>query len=203
MKIYEKYLLPRLTHRICSLSPATKQRQKIVPFASGRVLEIGIGSGLNLPFYDRDKVKHIWGLDPSQEMLAQANGSISHLPFSVEIISASAEAIPLDQNTVDSIVVTYTLCSIPDIMAALQDMRRVLKPGGKLYFSEHGTAPDEKIRRWQNRLNPVWSKLSGGCQLNRNIPVILRESEFTFEQLDAMYIPGWKFASYNYWGVAK
>ncbi|MCA9734877.1 MAG: class I SAM-dependent methyltransferase [Deferribacteres bacterium] len=203
MKLYDKHILPYLTHKICSLSPATKQRQKIVPFAEGKILEIGIGSGLNLPHYDRDKVAHIWGLDPSIEMWARSEITNGELPFPFEFLSASAEQIPLGTNSVDSIVITYTLCSIPNVHAALLEMRRVLKPGGKLFFSEHGTAPETHIRTLQNVLNPIWNIFSGGCQLNRNIPELLKESGFSFEKLDSMYIPGWKFASYNYWGVAK
>ncbi|KAA3655841.1 MAG: class I SAM-dependent methyltransferase [Calditrichaeota bacterium] len=202
MRLYDKHILPYLTHKICSLSPATRQRQKIIPFAEGKILEIGIGSGLNLPHYNKKKVKYIWGLDPSTELWARSGITNGELPFPFQFLPTSAEQIPLENNSVDSIVVTYTLCSIPDIHTALNEMRRVLKPGGKLFFSEHGTAPDNHIRTLQNILNPVWTIFSGGCQLNRNIPELLKESGFEFEQLEAMYIPGWKFASYNFWGVA-
>ncbi len=203
MQFYDKHILPWLTHKICSLSPARQQREKVVPFAKGRILEIGVGSGLNLPFYNRDKVSHLYGLDPSPEMWAQSRIDQQKLGFPFELLQAVAEAIPLEQNSIDSIVMTYTLCSIPAVSAALAEMRRVLKPDGRLFFTEHGLAPDENIRRRQNRFNPLWNKFSGGCNLNRNIPGLLQENNFNFEKLESMYIPGWKFASFNYWGVAK
>lgn len=202
MGIYEKRILPWLIHKLCSLSPASHQRQKIVPFAEGRVLEIGIGSGLNLPFYRPSQVTHLWGVDPSPELWRHAKMEPDTLPFSIDWLQAGAEEIPLENNAADSIVMTYTLCSIPDAAAALAEMRRVLKPDGRLYFSEHGLAPDVSVRRLQNRLNPTWRKYGGGCNLNRDIPAILQANGFTFESLESMYIPGWKFASYNFWGVA-
>jgi ubiquinone/menaquinone biosynthesis C-methylase UbiE len=178
----------------------TQQREKVVPQARGRVLEIGIGSGLNLPFYDPSKVRRVWGLDPNEEMWNLA--STSGVPFDVEFLQASAENIPLDDGSADSIVVTYTLCSVPETIEALRDMRRVLKPGGELIFCEHGAAPEQRVRRWQDRLTPVWQKVAGGCRLNLQIPILLEQGGFTIQAMDTMYIQGPKFASYNYWGTA-
>ena len=200
MGLYTKYVLPRVAHFLCSSKLITLQREKVVPQAKGQVLEIGIGSGLNLPFYDPSKVRRVWGLDPNEEMwnLASTRG----VPFDVEFLQASAEKIPLDDGSADSIVVTYTLCSVPETIEALRDMRRVLKPGGELIFCEHGAAPDQRVRRWQDRLTPIWQKAAGGCRLNLQIPILLEQGGFNIRVLDTMYIQGPKFASYNYWGTA-
>ena len=202
MGFYDKYLLPKLVHIACSQKTTMRQREKVVPLASGRVLEIGIGTGLNIPCYDPDQVTHLWGLDPSAEMwsVAQKNAQEHHLD--AEFIQASAEAIPLDDNSADMAVMTYTLCSIPDSQAAMAEIRRILKPGGRLIYIEHGRAPDESVLRWQNRLNPVWKVFSGGCNLNRPVPEILGQSGFRSADMQTMYLPGWKPAAFNYWGTA-
>ena len=197
---YAKYILPRLTHFICSSKLITQQREKVVPQARGRVLEIGIGSGLNLPFYDSTKVRHVWGLDPNEDMWNLAGAR--DVAFDVEYLQASAEKIPLDDGSADSVVVTYTLCSVPKTIEALRDIRRVLRPGGELIFCEHGAAPEKNVRRWQERLNPIWQIWAGGCRLNLQIPVLLEQGGFNIRTLDTMYIEGPKFASYNYWGTA-
>jgi len=203
MGFYDTYLLPKLVHGVCGLKPAMKQREKIVPLAEGRVLEIGIGSGLNIPFYKPDKVSHLWGIDPSPEMwaIAQKNAREHHLV--AEFIECGAESIPLDSHSADTVVMTYTMCTIPDVASALHEIRRVLKPGGKLLFCEHGKAPDASVRRWQNRINPVWKKLGGGCNLNRPIAILLEASGFRSDDMQTMYIPGWKPACFNYWGTAE
>ena len=203
MNVYEKYVLPRLVNLACGFKPMMKQREKIVPLAEGRVLEIGIGSGLNLPYYSAGKVSHLWGLDPSRESWALAQDRQRELGFEVEFIEASAEDIPLDNSCADTVLVTYTICTIPDTRFALEEARRVLKPGGKLLFCEHGLAPDKNVQRWQNRLNPVWNKFGGGCNLNRAIPELIEQAGFSIHSMDSMYIPGWKPASFNYWGVAR
>jgi ubiquinone/menaquinone biosynthesis C-methylase UbiE len=202
MGFYDKYLLPKLVHFTCSQEPTMRQRQKVVPLARGRVLELGIGTGLNIPFYDARHVTHLWGLDPSAEMwsIARKNARDHHLD--AEFIQSGAEPIPLDSNSADTVVMTYTMCTIPDIRLALGEIKRVLKPGGKLIFCEHGKAPDESVLRWQNRLNPIWTKLSGGCNLNRPIPRLLEQSGFKSNDIQTMYLPGWKPAAFNYWGTA-
>jgi SAM-dependent methyltransferase len=200
--LYEKYVLPRIIHFVCGLTPMMKQRQKTVPQATGRVLEIGIGSGLNLPFYNPDKVEHLWGLDPSAEMWALAKKAGRMVDFNMEFIKSGAENIPLDDHSADTVLITYALCTIPDVPAALGEVRRVLKPGGRVLFCEHGAAPDESVLRWQNRLNPLWKKLVGGCHLNRRIPLLLEQSGFILQGMDASYIMGFKLASFNYRGTA-
>jgi ubiquinone/menaquinone biosynthesis C-methylase UbiE len=203
MGFYDKYLLPKLVHFTCGQNPAMRQREKVVPLAAGRVLEIGIGSGLNIPFYDRQKVEHLWGLDPSAEMwsIAQKNAMDHHLD--AEFIQSGAESIPLDADSADTVLMTYTMCTIPDVDAALAEIRRVLKPSGRLIFCEHGKAPDQSVRRWQNRLNPIWTMLSGGCNLNRPIPALLEQAGFRSTDMQTMYLPGWKPATFNYWGTAR
>ena len=203
MGFYSRYILPRAVHFTCSLKPNMRQREKVVPLASGEVLEIGVGSGLNFSYYDPSRVSKLWGLEPSVEMRRLASDAVRSLPFEFEFIDLPGEEIPLDANSVDAVLVTYTLCTIPETQPALRGMARVLRPGGKLIFCEHGAAPDVTVRRWQDRLNPIWKRIAGGCQLNRAIPELIRSGGFEIESLDAMYLPGWRVATYNYWGTAS
>ncbi len=152
---YEERLLPHLINLACATKPTRKQREKIVPLARGDVLEIGIGSGLNLPYYEQDKVRKIWGLEPSEGMRKLAKRKLVGSALDLEFIDLPGEEIPLEDNSVDTVVVTYTLCTILDAGKALEGMRRVLKKDGCLLFTEHGRAPDEDVRRWQRRLNPA------------------------------------------------
>jgi len=202
MGLYDRYILPPLINLACSSKPNMKQREKVVPLAEGEVLEIGMGSGLNLPFYDTRKVRKLWGLEPSEGMRKLARKKLLGSELEVEMIDLPGEEIPLDANSVDTVVVTYTLCTIPDPQRALRGAQRVLRPGGKLLFCEHGVAPDEDVRRWQDRLNPIWRRFSGGCDINRDIPALLESSGFRIVVDERMYIPGVKIASYNYWGSA-
>lgn len=202
MNVYDRFVLPRVVHFTCSRNPNMRQRAKIVPAASGKVLEIGFGSGLNLPFYDSAAVQHLWALDPSQEMWALAQEKVHRASFPVEFLEASAEDVPLPDRTVDTVVITYTLCTLPDVPRALAQVARVLREEGHLLFCEHGLAPDEHVRNWQNRVNPLWKRIGGGCHLNRDIPAFLRDSGFQAVEMSSMYIPGWKPASFNYWGTA-
>ena len=202
MGLYDRYILPKVVHFTCGLKPNMRQRAKVVPHAHGRVLEIGIGSGLNLPYYDSAKVSKVWGLDPSPEMTQLARRAAVSLPFEVEFIGSPGDEIPLEDSSIDTVVVTYTLCTIPDTAPALRQIRRVLRPRGELVFCEHGAAPDASVRRWQNRLNPMWKRLGGGCNLNRPIPALIEAGGFRIKSLDTMYIPGWRPASFNYWGAA-
>ena len=185
---------------VCSHDTIKHQREKVVPRAEGRVLEIGIGSGLNLPFYDPEKVQFVWGLDPHKEMWNLFHPRNVH--FEVEFLQAPAESIPLEDATADTILATYTLCTIPDVQKALGEMRRVLKPGGKFIFCEHGAAPQAQVRRWQDRLNPLWKKVAGGCNLNRQIPSLIEQEGFKIKEMDTMFIQGLKLASFNYRGTA-
>jgi SAM-dependent methyltransferase len=198
---YDKHLLPHLLDLACGSKPVSKQREKVVPLASGDVLEVGIGTGLNVPFYNKTKVRTIVGVDPAQQMHRLALRRIRSAGLSVELVGLSAEKLPLADASFDSVVCTYTLCSIPAPLTALGELRRVLKPGGKLLFSEHGVAPDESVRRWQRRLQPIWGPLAGGCQLGLDVPAVLRSAGFTV-QVQSRYIPGPRFASFHYWGEA-
>lgn len=202
MSFYEDRILPHLTNLACSSKPTRKQREKIVPLAEGDVLEIGIGSGLNLPHYDSGKVRKIWGLEPSAGMRRKAQPMVDASGLDVEFIDLPGEKIPLESNSVDTVLVTYTLCSIDDALSALEGMRRVLKPRGTLLFCEHGVAPDDSVRRWQQRLNPLWSRFSGGCNMNRDIPGLITKGGFRITNDERMYIPGARVLSYNYWGSA-
>jgi ubiquinone/menaquinone biosynthesis C-methylase UbiE len=144
------------------------------------------------------------GLDPAEEMLSYAKRKSGSLPFTVEYLTLEGESIPLEKESVDTVLVTYTLCTIPDANAALEGMRRVLKPGGRLIFCEHGKAPDEAVRRWQDRLNPLWGRIGGGCNLNRDIPALIEAGGFAIDDLQTMYLPGApRFAGFNYWGTAR
>ena len=203
MGLYSKYVLPKVVHYACGQKPAMKQRRKIIPMAAGRVLEIGIGSGLNVPHYDPDQVSHLWGLDPSPEMWAIAKKNAEEHRLDAEFIEAGAESIPLEDNAADTVVITYTLCTIPDVDRALAEVKRVLKPHGSLLFCEHGEAPDDNVRKWQERVSPLWSLVGGGCHLNRPIPRLLEASGFNSTDMQTMYIPGWKPACFNYWGTAR
>lgn len=204
MKLYEDYLLPHVINLACSSKPVLRQRDKVVPHAEGRVLEVGFGSGLNLPFYNAKNVEFIWGLEPAEGMRRKAQKNISASTIDIKWLDLPSEEIPLDSNSVDTILLTYTLCTIPDWMTALEQMKRVLKPGGKLLFCEHGEAPDESIKRWQQRINPYWKKIAGGCNLNRPIPICLEQSGFSIKTMDTQYLPSTpKIAGFNYWGYAQ
>ena len=180
-----------------------KQREKVVPNAKGHVLEIGIGSGLNLSYYDKSQVKSLVGIDPSQETWEVNKAKDTDLGFDFKYIQTGAENLPLDNHSFDTIVITYTLCTIPDAIKAMSELRRVLKPNGQLLFCEHGKAPDASVLKWQNRINPYWQKIGGGCHLNKDIPKLISENGFKVADLKTMYIPGWKPLSFNFWGVAQ
>ncbi len=203
MGFYANHIVPKLIDLSCSTSPIMKQRAKIVPAAEGEVLEIGIGSGHNFDFYNRDKVKRLIGLEPSAAMRRLASERAQQRGIDVEFIDLSAETIPLDDKSVDTILVTYTLCSIPDVRAALSEMRRVLRPSGSLLFCEHGLAQLESIQKWQRRWEPLWKRIAGGCHLTRDIPKLIEGSGFRLEQLEEMALPNTPaIAGYNYWGRA-
>jgi len=206
VSFYQRHVLPYLIDVACGIKPVWRQRQKVVPLAQGRILEIGIGTGLNLEHYDKAKVEKVVGLDPGLdaglEMHRLARKRVKRVGFVVELVGLSAERISYEDSAFDTVVVTYSLCTIPDPVAALEEMRRVLKPGGKLVFCEHGLAPDASVRRWQDRLTPLWAKLAGGCRLNRDIPSLLREAGFRSADMQSMYLPGPRPLTYNYWGTA-
>lgn len=204
MGFYDRHVLPRLLDVACGAPPIMKQRDKIVPGASGRVLEVGVGTGHNLPLYDAERVELVWALEPSHDMRARALRNERACPVEVHWLDLPGERIPLSDASVDTVVMTYTLCTIPGWEAALGQMRRVLRPDGKLLFCEHGAAPDAGVRRWQDRLNGFWQRIGGGCNLNRPIPELLHAGGFAIERLEAMYLPGTpRVAGFNYWGSAR
>ena len=199
---YERHLLPWLLDLACGIGPFTRQRSKVVPLASGRVLEIGIGTGLNLGHYDKTRVAQVVGLDPGVEMHPLARKRARAAGITVQLVALSAERIPFADAEFDTVLVTYTLCTIPDPLAALREMRRVLKPDGRLIFCEHGLARDASVRNWQRRLTPSWSRMAGGCHLDRDIPGLLQQAGFRFVDLQTAYLPGPRPFTYNFWGVA-
>lgn len=179
------------------------ERRKIVPHAEGRVLEIGFGSGHNAPYYDADKITHLYALEPSASWRKLGQKRIDQLPFSTEWVDLPGEEIPLANESVDTVLVTFSLCTIPGAEAALDGMRRVLKPGGKLVFLEHGAAPDPGVAKWQDRLNGVWGKLAGGCHLNRKPDSLISKAGFSIDKIEQGYIPVMpKIAGYVTGGVA-
>ncbi len=203
MGFYDKHILPRFINCACGAKPVMKQREKVVPRASGTVLEVGIGTGLNLPYYDPARVERLIGLDPSESSWKMAGERAAHLDFDVEFIGLPGEQIPLDDDSVDTVMVTFSLCTIPDPVSALHGMSRVLRPGGSLIFCEHGCAPDPSVRKWQDGINPLWGKIAGGCHLNRDIPALLGEGGFNITEMNTAYLPGTpRFAGYNFWGMA-
>ena len=203
MSLYDKYVLPKFLNCACGSKPVARQRKKVVPLAEGKVLEVGIGSGLNLPFYDKSKIDELWGLDPSEELSEMARKVAESEQMEVNFISSGAEEISLPDDHFDSVLVTYTMCTIPEVIRANGEIRRVLKNGGKMIFCEHGEAPDENIRKWQKRINPIWGKFAGGCNINRKIPSLIEDSGFDIIELEEMYLPSTpKIAGYNYWGYA-
>ena len=161
MGFYSDHILPHMINVACEAKPIRMQREKVVPAAEGRVLEIGMGAGPNLEFYDPAKVSHVYGLEPSAGMRRKATKALAASPVAVELIDLPGEEIPLDDDSVDTVLLTYTLCTIPGAVEALKGMRRVLKPGGKLLFCEHGAAPDESVAKWQRRLEPIWKPIGG------------------------------------------
>ncbi|MBW2477797.1 MAG: class I SAM-dependent methyltransferase [Deltaproteobacteria bacterium] len=202
MSFYNNYILPNLTDFVCRLALVNRQRQKIVPLAFGKVLEVGLGSGLNLPFYDHTKVEKLWGLEPSPRSMQKAKKRSATVKFKIDFLESSVMQIPLESCSANCILTTYTLCTIPDIKGALQEIARVLKPQGQLIFCEHGKAPDPEVSCWQDRLNPFWKTFSGGCNLNRDIPHLITRNGFSIKQMQSGYISKPRTLSYHYWGIA-
>lgn len=188
MAFYEHKVLPHLLDWIMRNPSMTAERARFVPLAEGRVLEIGMGSGLNLPFYKAGAVEKLFGLEPNDTSRKLAARRLNDVPFPVEFLGLTAEGIPLEDRSIDTVLSTWTLCTIPDVAKALAEMRRVLKPGGRLIFVEHGKAPDAGVSTWQNRLNGTWGRAFGGCNLNRDILGLVREAGFSIEQVETGYM---------------
>ena len=204
MGFYADTIVPRLVTCACGTKPILKQREKVVPEARGQVLEIGMGAGHNLPYYRTDQVERVVGIDPCLTSWALAQPRAKTLGVPLDFIEGSAESMPMPDESFDTVVMTYSLCTIPDAQAALYEIRRVLKPDGRLVFCEHGEAPDAAVAKWQQRVNPLWRRLLGGCNLNRPITRWITDAGFSIEKLDQMYLPGTpRIAGFNVWGSAE
>jgi ubiquinone/menaquinone biosynthesis C-methylase UbiE len=202
MSWYDRHILPRLIDFGCGLPMVQARRRALVPQAEGKVLEIGMGTGRNLPFYDRRKVTQLVGVDPALQMHSLARRRSAQAGLDVELVGLTAERLPLPDESFDTVVCTYTLCSIDYPVAALREVWRVLKPGGQFLFCEHGRAPDAGVARWQTRIQPLWTPVMGGCHLDRDVPALLREAGLQAE-VDQGYLPGPKLLTYHYWGRAR
>jgi SAM-dependent methyltransferase len=199
---YQRHVLPRLLHLVMQQEAMVPFRRRVIGAAEGRVLEVGIGSGLNLPLYG-PSVRSVIGLDPSPELLRMARDRAATAPIPVELLEASAETVPLDDASIDTVVTTWTLCTIADAPRALSELRRVLRPGGALLFVEHGRAPEPGVARWQDRLDPLWRRLAGGCPLNRKIDDLISGSGFRIDALTNARLPGLRTHTFLYEGRAR
>ena len=208
MGFYDNRILPRIIDRICGFKAFSRQRAKIVPQARGVVLEVGYGSGLNLPWYESHSIERLIALDPAEGAMALARSREQALGFPIEHLALEGEHIPLEPKSVDTVLVTYTLCTIPDVEQALAGMKRVLKPDGQLLYCEHGVAPDSPLQRWQHRLDPMWGVVFGGCTLTRNAPELIDRAGFELDENhrgyvpDLPFVPGISLAGFQYWGRA-
>ncbi len=204
--LWDRYVVPPLIACGCGTKPIMKQREKIVPLAEGVVLEVGCGCGTNFSYYDPERVEHLHAIEPHAPMVKRAEETwdAGQFEYSSDIHMCGAEAVPLETNSVDTAVVTFVLCTIPDWQSALSEIRRVLKPSGKILFSEHGLAPDEGVAKWQSRIEPVWKRLVGGCHLTRDTRQMLESQGFEVDQHQSMYLPNTpKIAGYAVWGSAR
>ncbi|MEM9668983.1 MAG: class I SAM-dependent methyltransferase [Pseudomonadota bacterium] len=205
MGLWERYAVPTLVSCACASKPVTRQREKVVPHAEGVVLELGCGSGTNFGFYNPDKVERLHALEPAKGMIRRAHKTAQKSPLKdrIQFLERGAEDVPLENDTVDTVIITFVLCTIPDWQSALAEVRRVLKPGGRVLFSEHGLAPDEGVAKWQRRIEPVWKPLAGGCHLTRDISQLFESSGFDLPDTEAMYLPSTpKIAGFVSWGAA-
>jgi ubiquinone/menaquinone biosynthesis C-methylase UbiE len=204
MGLYSRYVLPTIISCGCGMRPIAVERQALVPRAEGVVLELGMGSGHNLRFYDPAKVAKVYALEPDRGMLDKARRRVAGAPVRVRVLPETAEGLSLPDESVDTVLVTFALCTIPDAVAALRGARRALRQGGRLLFCEHGRSPDPEVFRRQTRIEPVWTRLFGGCHLTRDIPALIREAGFAIDELDAGYLPkAPRIGGYLYRGSAS
>lgn len=202
MNPYDRYVLPKLIDFACGVGPVMQVRETLISQASGNVLEVGIGTGLNLRYYDVSKVKSIVGIDPAAQMQTLGRRRASTIQIPVDMVSVDVHGIAAKSSTFDTVVMTFTLCSIVEPLSALDEMYRVLKPDGRLLFAEHGLACDASISRWQTRLTPMWKRFAGGCHLDRNIPQLITQAGFQIVECEAAYLSGPKPMTYVYVGSA-
>ena len=201
MNFYDRYLLPTLLDLACSLPAIARQRSRVVPQARGRVLEVGFGSGRNLPHYG-EGVRELLALDPHPGFARMVRRRSRHLGFPVTSLQLAGEGIELDDASVDDVVMTYTLCSVDEPTQVLDEIRRVLRPGGRLLLAEHGAAPQTRVRHWQDRLTPTWRKIAGNCHMNRDTAAQLAAAGWSTDELQHDYVPGPRVLCYNSWGVS-
>ena len=201
--LYERFILPRLIGCACASPAITQQRAKVVPLASGRVLELGIGMGLNLAHYDATRVESVTGVDPSPELRAAVSRAPRDPGLKVDVMAGTAEALPFEAGSFDCVVCTFTLCSVQQPDAALAEARRVLRPGGRFLYCEHGLSPDADVAKWQRRIEPVWKRIAGGCHLTRPVTSAIAASGFNVTRQDSMYLPrAPRIAGWSEWGEA-
>ncbi len=203
MSIWSDRVLPHLIEKACRSSAILEERKRWVPRAHGEVLEVGIGSGLNLALYDAEKVATVIGIDPSAPLLERAARRATTVAMPVQLVRGHAEQLPFPDRSFDSAVITYSLCSVDDPARALAEVRRVLRPDGELVFVEHGLARDASTQRWQRWLTPVWRRVGGGCHLDRDIAAILRDAGYRSDDLRADYAEGARWLSYTFEGTAR
>lgn len=202
MSLYDRWILPRVLDVVMRNKEVTRYRSGLVPGARGVVLEMGIGSGLNFPYYG-PQVQRLYAIDPSEDLLRMARKRARSVRFPVEFFARSGEAIPIEDHKVDTVLTTFTLCTIADPVAALREMHRVLSPTGRLLFAEHGFAPDPSVQRWQHRCNPLWTRIAGGCNLDRKMDELISSAGFHITELTAKYANGPRPLSYIYSGSAR
>lgn len=202
-KNYEKFVLPKILSFTCNTKPINYQRKKIIPSASGLVVEIGVGAGANFRYYNPEKILKIIAIDPSAELNNLAREEAKKYNYEIQILNQSAETIPLEDNSIDTVVSTYTLCSIPNPDETMREVFRVLKPNGVFLFSEHGRSPDRFTAFIQDQIEFFYPFISGGCHCNRDIKKVISNTNLQFQSLDTTYLPGTqKFLGFNYWGSA-
>ena len=203
MSFYEKRILPHIINCACAMKAVDLQRAKVVPLAHGEVLELGIGTGLNAKHYDAARVSRVVGIDPSEESWQLAQPAVLQSDVVIEYCKGSAEDIPLATDSIDTAVITYTLCTIPDPGRALAEVIRVLRPSGRVLVAEHALAPEASVAKWQNRVDGFWGKMAGGCHINRDIRGLIEATPLKVQDWQAMYLPKTpKIAGYNVWGTA-
>lgn len=204
MPFYRERVYPHLVRVLGNPEPIRKIRQELLPLAQGEVLEIGVGPGVNFPLYDPARVSRVYALEPNPGMVRQADEQRRHTQLKVEFLDLPGERIPLSDSSVDTVVSTFTLCTIPGIADAIRGIGRVLRPGGQFIFFEHGLAPDRKVQRWQNWTEPFFKMAFEGCHVTRPIPSLIKDGGFRIEQLSQAYLaPFPKSGSYAFWGVAR
>lgn len=203
MPFYRNRVYPHLVNKLGDPPPIREIRRRVVPLAQGKVLEIGVGPGVNFAHYNPAKITKFYALEPNPGMLRLAEPRRARANLDVEFLDLPGERIPLDNASIDTVVTTFTLCTIPGIAEALEGVKRVLKPAGQLIFFEHGRAPDSKVQRWQRRCEPIHRHLFGGCRLTLDIPSLLTQAGFQIQQMEAAYIANFpKPWTYCWWGTA-